>query len=36
MTITKEEYVGIDVARDQLDVAVLGIKTARQASNSQR
>jgi transposase len=33
MTITSKEYVGIDVSKDKLDVAVLGEKTVTQAAN---
>lgn len=36
MTITLEEYVGIDVAKDKLDVAVLGEKATSEATNTQR
>ena len=36
MTITLEDYVGIDVAKDRLDVAVLGEKTISEATNSKR
>jgi transposase len=36
MTISKEAYVGIDVSRDQLDVAVLGEKAIGQVSNTKR
>ena len=36
MTITLEEYVGIDVAKDKLDVAVLGQKTTSEAFNTKR
>jgi len=36
MTITSEEYVGIDVAKDKLDVAVLGQKATSEAFNSKR
>jgi len=36
MAITLEEYVGIDVAKDKLDVAVLGEKAASEAMNTKR
>ena len=36
MTTTKEEYVGIDVSKDKLDVAVLGEKAIAQVSNTKR
>ena len=36
MTITSETYVGIDVAKDKLDVAVLGEKATSEALNSKR
>ena len=36
MTITSEEYVGIDVAKDKLDVAVLGQKATSEAFNTKR
>jgi len=37
MTITMwEDYVGIDVSKDKLDVAVMGEKTVAQITNSQR
>ncbi|HJS18189.1 MAG TPA: hypothetical protein VJ785_05550 [Anaerolineales bacterium] len=36
MTITLEDYIGIDVAKDRLDVAVLGEKTISEATNTQR
>lgn len=36
MAITLEAYVGIDVAKDKLDVAVLGRKTTSQALNTKR
>jgi transposase len=36
MTITAENYVGIDVAKDKLDVAVLGQKATSEAFNTKR
>lgn len=36
MTITSDEYVGIDVSKDILDVAVLGQKAVTQAANAKR
>ena len=36
MTITSEEYVGIDVAKDKLDVAVLGQKATSETLNTKR
>jgi len=36
MTITSENYVGIDVSKDKLDVAVLGEKTVTQVANTKR
>lgn len=36
MTITSEKYVGIDVAKDKLDVAVLGQKAVNQSVNTKR
>jgi transposase len=36
MTITVEDYVGIDVAKDKLDVAVLGEKATSEATNTKR
>jgi transposase len=36
MTITSAEYVGIDVSKDKLDVAILGQKTVRYAANTKR
>ena len=36
MAITTEDYVGIDVAKDKLDVAVVGRKTISQALNTKR
>jgi transposase len=36
MTITLEKYVGIDVAKDKLDLAVLGEKTSREATNTKK
>jgi len=36
MTITLEGYVGIDVAKDKLDVAVMGEKATSEATNTQR
>ena len=36
MTITAEAYVGIDVAKDKLDVAVLGEKATSEATNSKK
>jgi transposase len=36
MTITSQDYVGIDVSKDKLDVAVLGEKTVTQVINSKR
>ena len=36
MTITLEEIVGIDVAKDKLDVAVLGQKATTEAFNTQK
>ena len=36
MTITLEEYAGIDVSKDKLDIAVLGQKTVTQATNTKR
>ena len=36
MTITIEDYVGIDVAKDKLDVAVLGEKATSEATNTKR
>lgn len=36
MTITSEEYVGIDVAKDKLDIAVLGEKTTSAALNTKK
>lgn len=36
MTITAEDYVGIDVAKDKLDVAELGQKATREALNTKR
>lgn len=36
MTIMAEEYVGIDVAKDKLDVAVLGQKATSEAPNTKR
>ena len=36
MTITSEGYVGIDVSKDKLDVAIPGQKTVSQADNTKR
>ena len=36
MTITVEKYVGIDISKDRLDVAVLGEKGIMQVSNTKR
>ena len=36
MTIILEEYVGIDVAKDKLDIAVLGQKATSEAFNTKR
>jgi len=36
MTITLEEYVGIDVAKDKLDMAVLGQKATSEVFNTKR
>ena len=36
MTITLEKYVGIDVAKDKLDLAVLGEKTSSEATNTKK
>lgn len=36
MTIASEKYVGIDVAKDKLDVAVLGQKAVSQSVNTKR
>jgi transposase len=36
MTIIAEDYVGIDVAKDKLDVAVLGEKTTSEAFNTKK
>jgi transposase len=36
MTITLQEYVGIDVSKDKLDVAVWGEKTITQVANTKR
>jgi len=36
MTITSEEYVGIDVAKDKLDMAVLGQKATSEVFNTKR
>lgn len=36
MTITLEEYVGIDVAKDKLDIAVLGQKATSEEFNGKR
>jgi transposase len=36
MTISLEEYVGIDVAKDKLDVSVLGEKATSEADNTKR
>jgi len=36
MTITSEEYVGIDVAKDKLDLAVLGQKATSEVFNTKR
>jgi transposase len=36
MTITAEVYVGVDVAKEKLDVAVLGRKTTSEALNTKR
>jgi len=36
MTITSDEYVGIDVAKDKLDIAVLGQKTTSAAFNTKK
>ena len=36
MTITSEEYVGIDVSKNRLDVAVLGQKVTTAAANTKR
>jgi transposase len=36
MTITLEAYVGIDVAKDKLDVAVMGEKATSEATNTKR
>lgn len=36
MTITTEDYVGIDVAKDKLDVAVLGQRATSEASNTKK
>lgn len=37
MTITLQEYfVGIDVSKDKLDVAILGQKTVTQSTNTRR
>lgn len=36
MTITSEEYVGIDVAKDKLDVAVLGQKATSEVCNTKK
>jgi transposase len=36
MTITSQDYVGIDVAKDRLDVAVLGEESISQAANTKR
>jgi len=36
MTITLQDYVGIDIAKDKFDVAVLGEKRVRQIANTKR
>jgi transposase len=36
MTIISEGYVGIDVSKDKLDVAVLGQKTVTQTANTKK
>ena len=36
MTIISDKYVGIDVSKDRLDVAVLGQKTITQAANTKK
>lgn len=36
MTITTEDYVGIDVAKDKLDVAVLGQRATSEAPNTKK
>jgi len=36
MTITLEKYVGIDVAKDKLDLAVLGEKATSEATNTKK
>jgi hypothetical protein len=36
MTITMEQFVGVDVSKDRLDVAVLGQKPISQAANTKK
>ena len=36
MTIISESYVGIDISKDKLDVAVLGQKPVMQAANTKK